>query len=268
MTDPLTAKWLPRELRRETAAIADKSFQPIGRGKGARAKLVQEWLCLAGHSIAVDGDFGPATEQAVRDFRAAKGLNARSVAAAGQVDARTFQALVQPMTDVLQPIANPPVGLGAAVMAYAERHLAQHPVEVGGQNCGPWVRLYMSGNEGKDWPWCAGFVTFLLRQACDTLGRGMPIKGSFSCDTLAAQAKDKDRFVAESKRAAAGLAPGAIFLSRRTATDWTHTGLVSSFAAQTFKTVEGNTNDEGSREGFEVCARTRGYAKRDFIRID
>jgi hypothetical protein len=32
-----------------------------------------------------------------------------------------------------------------------------------------------------------------------------------------------------------------------------------------FDTIEGNTNDDGNREGFEVCARSRGFAKKDVI---
>lgn len=268
MTNPLTARWLPRELRREITAITAEDFQPIGPGKSDRAKLVQEWLCVADHKVAVDGNFGPATEEAVREFRTVRGLSARGKTASGTVDSRTFEALIQPMMAALEPLENPPSELGAAVVAYAQLHLEQHPVEVGGENRGPWVRLYMNGNDGKDWLWCAGFVTFVLRQACHTLGRAMPIKGSFSCDTLAAQAKEKGCFVAESKRTGAGLEAGTIFLKRRTATDWTHTGIATGFAADTFRTIEGNTNDEGSHEGFEVCARTHGYIKKDFIRLD
>ena len=33
-------------------------------------------------------------------------------------------------------------------------------------------------------------------------------------------------------------------------------------------TIEGNTNDTGSREGVEVCARTRSYAGKDFIIVE
>jgi len=32
-----------------------------------------------------------------------------------------------------------------------------------------------------------------------------------------------------------------------------------------FQTIEGNTNDDGSREGYEGCQRVRGYASKDFI---
>lgn len=36
-----------------------------------------------------------------------------------------------------------------------------------------------------------------------------------------------------------------------------HTGIVESVDGEKIKTIEGNTNDTGSREGFEVCRRTR-----------
>ncbi len=264
MTEDLTRTWLPKEIARELDAIANGSFEPITRGKGRRERLVQEWLCLNGHRIAVDRDYGPATATALDAFRSATGIQTRE----DQVDAETLQALLRPMMAVLTPLKEPQSSLGAAVVAYAKQHLAQHPVEVGGENKGPWVRLYMNGNEGKDWPWCAGFITFVLRQACETLGHTMPIKGSFSCDTLAAQAKKAKRFVRAAERAEGNLGSGAIFLNRRTSSDWTHTGLVADFSEQACSTIEGNTNDEGSREGYEVCARTRGYGKMDFIRID
>jgi hypothetical protein len=63
------------------------------------------------------------------------------------------------------------------------------------------------------------------------------------------------------------ITPGSLFLVQRTATDWEHTGIVVSAEADVFHTIEGNTNDEGSREGYEVCKRIRGYEKKDFIVI-
>ncbi len=61
--------------------------------------------------------------------------------------------------------------------------------------------------------------------------------------------------------------PGMFFLNRRTTTDWTHVGIVLEANDEVFMTIEGNTNDEGSREGYEVCQRIRGYRKKDFIVI-
>ena len=58
-----------------------------------------------------------------------------------------------------------------------------------------------------------------------------------------------------------------IFLVRQSATDWIHTGLAFNRSEEIFSTIEGNTNDEGSANGYEVCRRTRSMAKKDFIVI-
>lgn len=239
----------------------------IARGaKGKKARLIQEWLALNGHGVSIDGDFGPATAAAVAAFQAASGVNG-----SGRVNRATFDALTAPMQQALAPLAAAPTALGAAVVAVARQHLAVHPREVGGQNRGPWVRLYMSGHEGNEWPWCAGFVSFVIRQACAELGTGLPFPKTYSCDVLATQGRDRGLFVRGKDVAAATaqatLPPGTVFLNRRVANDWTHTGFVLDAGRETFTTIEGNTNDEGSREGYEVCARTRGYGARDFVRL-
>lgn len=47
-----------------------------------------------------------------------------------------------------------------------------------------------------------------------------------------------------------------------------HTGFVERIEGDTLHTIEGNTNDTGSREGYEVCRRTRKINKmKGFIRI-
>lgn len=235
-----------------------KLTTPLQKGsKKGQVKLIQEWLSLHGERVATDGDYGPATEEAVKEFQAKEKLEVNGV-----VDEATFVHLVAPMTAALAPISADGRSLGDMIVAYARQHLAQHPREVGGQNRGPWVRLYMDGNEGQPWAWCAGFVCFCLKQACNTLKIDLPITPSFSCDSLAASAKVKEIFVG---RKDAG--PGSFFLYRRTPTDWTHTGIVVIANSETIKTIEGNTNDSGSREGYEVCARTRGYGKMDFIKF-
>lgn len=40
-----------------------------------------------------------------------------------------------------------------------------------------------------------------------------------------------------------------------------HTGIVEKSDAEFIYTIEGNTNDEGSREGYEVCRRKRAKSK-------
>jgi hypothetical protein len=223
-----------------------------------QVKLIQEWLCLHKETIKIDGDFGPATERAVKDFQ-----NNNRIAVTGIVDSDTFAKLIEPMTEALREIIpDPNASLGDLVIAYANQHLLQRPREIGGQNSGPWVRLYMNGNQGSQWAWCAGFVCFCIKQACKTLNQPLPIKPSFSCDLLATSAKNNNRFVDFN-----AVTRGSLFLVRRTDEDWTHTGIVIDIDTHSCKTIEGNTNDDGSRDGYEVCMRTRTCTNLDFIRI-
>ena len=232
--------------------------------KGMKAKkirLIQEWLCLHGHNLVIDGDFGPATDRAVKDFQTKKHVRANGI-----VDKKTFQHMIMPMTNALEPLTGDGKPLGKMVVSYAQKHLKWHPREVGGQNKGPWVRLYMKGYEGPAWPWCAGFACFILGQACKCTNSTHPVKSSFSCDYLAVDARNRGVFLKESQVAdKTQITPGSLFLVRKTATDWIHTGIVEKAEDDFMYTIEGNTNDEGSREGYEVCKRIRGYKNMDFI---
>jgi hypothetical protein len=245
----------------------------IARGaRGSRVERVQEWLAYHSCRTSIDGGFGPATEACVLDFQKKKSLKLT-----GKVDEATWLALVGPMREALaEPVGVASMKPASAVKKVAQQHLKQHPIELGGDNCGPWVRLYCKGNDGRAWAWCAGFVSLVMAQAYFYMGKDKPIEGSVSCDILATQGKAAERFVHESE-VAKGKWPWAdfggcgVFLRRRTDTDWTHTGFALGGSGDTgkwvFDTIEGNTNDEGSREGFEACKRKRSLAGYDFIHI-
>ena len=57
---------------------------------------------------------------------------------------------------------------------------------------------------------------------------------------------------------------GAIFFVRKP-DQWIHTGIVSEAFMDYFITIEGNTNNDGNPEGYEVCQRNRGYEDKNFI---
>ncbi len=235
----------------------------LGRGsRGAGVRRAQEWLTLHGHALVVDGVLGPASRRAVADFQYEWGLDP-----SGLVDEETWQALVSPLTDVLRQRLTSCAPLGDAVVEYANAHLAVHPREVGGHNRGPWVRLYMRGWDGPGALWCAAFARFVLVQAVESVGAELPVAGSSSCDQLAAQGQDAGLFLAEDDVTPDHLSPGTLFLVRRAPGDWNHAGIVEEAYADSFSTIEGNTNDEGDREGYEVCARTRDYRNKDFVLI-
>ena len=235
---------------------------PIAKPANSKqVRLVQEWLCLHGHNVVIDNGFGDGSEQAVKDFQQKAGLPQ-----SGQVDQGTMDALVQPMLRAIAPDPSPAGSIPAQAVRIAQRHLAEHPREIAGANSGPWVRLYMGGHEGEAFLWCAGFVSYILGQACRDLQQPRPIVSSQSCDALARDAKEKGIFfpAGSNTRPQAGW----VFVRRKFADDWTHTGLVTSGEQTIFRSIEGNTNDDGSREGIEVCALTHGYElKYDFIKI-
>jgi peptidoglycan hydrolase-like protein with peptidoglycan-binding domain len=216
-------------------------------------RAIQEWLVLNGFKVVVDGDLGPATEFAIKQFQLKIGLPCT-----GAVDDRTLQALSAPLRRAQAKITSGGP-FGDLMVVYARQHLDEHPREVGGENCGPWVRFY--GEEGQ--PWCAGFISTILKQAAATLNFPLPLRPSLSCDELAQDAKKRGILTTSP----VGLAPGALFLNRKSPTDWVHTGIVIAFHDDCMTTIEGNTNDDGAREGYEVCQRIRGYKDKDFIKL-
>lgn len=250
------APWISQELTLSA---------PVRVGdKGDNARKVQEWLCLRDFRVATDGAFGPVSEHALKLFQKSQGL-----ADDGVAGPLTFDSLIMPMRLALAPIAVPGVSLGQMVSLVAKAHLSARPAEVGPDNCGPWVRLYMRGLQGRDYRWCAGFVSFCLAQACELVGRKMPIPGSFGCDELVNQAKRANCFVANAGSQPPDLQVGSLFVQRkrRRPIDYIHVGIVAEVTNRgAYRTIEGNTNDEGSANGHEVCARWRGYnAFRDYV---
>jgi hypothetical protein len=241
---------------------AELAFQgPISAGmSGPMVRSIQEWLTLHKFGLAIDGVFGPATGAAVSAYQ-----QSVSLPATGVVDAATYTSLVSPLANALKALPSAST-LTLDIPRYAQQHLDQHPREVGGQNAGPWVRTYMGGREGPEWPWCAGFACFVLNQA--SAGRQMPLTPSFACDELAKDAMKRGIFVTGGPSFdTSHLTPGALFLVRRPSPQrgWHHTGIVIGVGPGTVTTIEGNTNEAGSREGVEVSRRVRETTGLDFI---
>lgn len=246
--------------------------QPVALGAtGDIVKQIQEWLCWHhsadgfSPSVQIDGHYGDATVESVKLFQRAIAV---PVPETGVVDPETFNRMVAPMRAVLQPIDVTPK-LGDLVVRYARQHCLQHPLEVGGQNRGPWVRLYMAGHEGDGWPWCAGFAGFCLQQAVESAPfKSIGFALSFSCTALAVNAQHAGHFVRGNGKKPS-IAIGSLFLRRKSGSDsaWEHTGIITELNETTCRTTEGNTNSGGSREGYEVCDRIRSYKDLDFISV-
>lgn len=238
------------------------------KSNSAAIRRAQEWLNLQDCVTPIDGGYGDSTKEQVRRFQEKNGRPQT-----GEIDAETWALLTEPMRRALAPLQLPAgASLEDAVIAAARQHIAQKPTEIGGNNRGPWVRLYMKGDEGEAQKWCAGFVSLMVAQACRDLGIKLPFKRQVGVDALVADAKASGRFIGEKDvkdpvLRRSRVTPGMLFVVRASPTDWTHTGIVLQLKDTTFDSLEGNTGGDGGTDGPNARIGNRSYAGKDFIRL-
>ncbi|WP_243348828.1 peptidoglycan-binding protein [Parabacteroides sp. FAFU027] len=248
-------KYYQKELKMAVPSLSVQS-------KGSDVKKVQEWLNLWRSYdqrwniiVDIDGIFGHQTETVVKEFQKLQGLPVTGV-----VDVATFNKLVQFLSNAFQPISGS--NLRTLIIEYAEQHLRNKPLELK-NNHGPWVRAYVDGNEGSDWPWCMGFAQTIIDQACSVLNQSFTqiMPHAYGCDSVGQHGLEKNKLLRnkEIRKNPSLIEPGDLFLIVKTPHDWTHTGIVISVVDDWIHTIEGNTNDEGAREGYEVCKRMRNF---------
>ncbi|MBD8082295.1 peptidoglycan-binding domain-containing protein [Chryseobacterium caseinilyticum] len=237
--------------------------------KKADVEKIQSWLCLQerqhrgiGTMTGIDGDYGTATEVAVKNYQKFLGLPADGI-----VTASLFTKLTSNLKNSFEGAAIK-ANLRDTISEVAHNHLKGFPFELvikQQTNCGPWVRSYMGGNEGSDWLWCMGFVQAVLDQATSLHGRNftemMPI--SYSCDTVGTHGIQKNVLIRNERiRINPALAKkGDVLLVRKSQNDWIHTAIIVDVVGDTFITIEGNTNNDGSSNGDGVYKRVRNFRK-------
>ena len=200
--------------------------------RGQHSGCVTELQSLLNHhgaELAVDGDFGPLTETAVRAFQAEKGL-----AVDGIVGPQTKSALY----GVVTPPPSPPPGGGAANMlnvAAAEVGVIEGSARANSYGASVGISLSTSS-----YAWCAVFVSWVAQQTGATSYRSSRVVG----------------WVTQARNGTYGLsvttspAPGDIV-----AFDWNgganfndgneHIGILRTISGSSFYTVEGNTSEPG-----------------------
>ena len=248
---------------------------------------LQEWLVVRGISVGensdapagtaaavgIDGDFGPATEAGCATFAVAAQLPGSTVNDA------FWQALTSGMRTAFTFKPAPGMATGDAVVATARQHLAQRPIEArrlignqlfGRDNSGPWVRAYCLGISDQ---WCQGAASQWVKQAFGALAKPLP----FPLDGPGVAPLFVPSIVESARRAgklvpansATPVPPGSFFFVRNPAAggpSHIHVGVTISPIRPDgrFDTIEGNTNTDGSSNGWEVCQRLRSRTTCDF----
>jgi hypothetical protein len=159
------------------------------------------------------------------------------------------------------------------LIRYANHEVGVH--ETGGNNCGPRIREYQAKTSEPPgaWPWCAAFICFVFwetlqcPEVIEELGLSADQTEHWRPKTALAYgfedwAKEKHILVLPETAIAK---PGDIVTY-----DFSHVGLVvdNQQPGVSIRTIEGNTNKAGSREGDGVYNKFRDqHLVRRFIRV-
>lgn len=123
-----------------------------------------------------------------------------------------------------------------------------------GYNDGPEVRAWLKRvNRREGAPWCAAFAWCMLDDACAALGVRNPIEPVAGVHLFRQLGKEHRAWTVE---------PGAgyVFFIDHGIKDGRklgHCGIVVDVGPKSLVTIEGNTNEAGSREGNAVAVKTR-----------
>ena len=211
--------------------------------------------------LEVDGQFGADTFNALELFQARHtDLLGQPLVVDGEVGSGTWGALFgraaihtsppEPTNKLLRKVLE---------VAAGEIGVREDPP---GSNHGKKVEQYQASvgvDPGE--PWCAAFVYWCFATAASDLGVANPMKEK-KCRTggvvelwdranaNGAKIVTHDAAFADPSR----VLPGMVFVITMSGGHG-HTGLVSKVIGNTLETIEGNTNDGGSREGIGVFRR-------------
>jgi hypothetical protein len=223
-------------------------------------RTLQAALAQAGYGPFRDGAFDAAMTAAVRRFQAQHvDASGRALVIDGEVGSFTWAALFP------QPLPTPasaPSTLMLQTLAIAGSQVGQMeapPLS----NRGPQVDAYLravgidpehSSSDGRNW--CMAFVYWSFQTASRSLGDANPLPKSAGCLdhwNRAARVAGARRIPrAEAYADAALIKPGLVFILDLGAGHG-HTGIVErAMEGGRLVTIEGNTNNDGSRTGVGV----------------
>jgi hypothetical protein len=206
--------------------------------------------------VAVTGTFDVATARAVKTFQARfPDAMGQPLVVDGKVGPITWEVLFG-VTPAAAP-ATPSLATAALVVAATEVDTMEAPA---GSNRGPKVDQYVSSvgldPAGRN-PWCAAFVYWCFSRAAADNGVGNPVIKTGSVLThwrRAGEAGVHRIAAADAMGTPALVQPGFVFIM-----DYGggvgHTGFVEQVTGGRLITIEGNTNNDGSREGVGVFRR-------------
>ncbi|MBP1746626.1 MAG: putative peptidoglycan-binding protein [Deltaproteobacteria bacterium] len=241
--------------------------------QGAEVSELQGLLVQRGYPVVTDGVFGNQTYKAVRAFQSQNlDQHGQPLKVDGEVGPLTWWSLTHPKPVIVTPSAidyakMPPFAtggsrLGKAALGVAIGELRAGAGEVGGNNCGPWVKKYLvPAGLGEGESWCASFVSWSYLQACEGDKRNMPFPYSPGARDL--MSKLKKRGWTNEPQGGYEPRPGdLVFWWREKLSGWLgHVGLVHQLKDGMLYTIEGNRSPrvQGFSYIFSRMEKLLGY---------
>jgi hypothetical protein len=147
-------------------------------------------------------------------------------------------------------------------IAYSEMKEGGNKKETEGSNSGPQVRKYLA-SVGITWPdqWCAAFVYYCINKVCINQNLKNLLRPTGYCPYIAEWGKNNKIYSSDPEK-------GDIFLLMDNINPpWKHTGFVTQvMSATVVKTIEGNTNNDGSANGDGIYERSRSTGSLAFVK--
>jgi hypothetical protein len=222
-------------------------------------KAVQTQLNLRGCGpIDVDGVFGNQTIGAVKLFQTRHAdAHGASLIADGKIGPITWQILfgndsVPVITDDTSPLLRTALGV-----AISQIGVVEHPPY---SNRGTEIDMYLK-NVGLDpvgnhYSWCMAFVYWCFTKTADQLGIPNPMVKTAGCVDQWNRTKCKKIGRNDAIENPSLIKPGHVFIIRHKDNSG-HTGIVESVNGGFLTTIEGNTNLDGSSNGYGVFRLSR-----------
>lgn len=185
----------------------------------------------------------------------------------GAIGPTTWRALFGQGADDAETVADPFLG---AALAAARSQIGVRET-IGQPNRGPEVDSYIrccgldpeKADPGQGYAWCAAFVYWCFEQAAKKTGRENPVPKTAGVMSLWQKARSHRIGDLSAEFNPKPLRPGSLFVMSF-GKGLGHVGFVERHVGRRLFTIEGNSNNDGSREGlgvFRLARRTVGDAK-------
>lgn len=223
-------------------------------------RLIQHRLNQVGCGPLVeDGDFGLKTWRAVKLFQARfTDLAGQPLVVDGKIGPATWGTLFgAPAVAVESPEPGPLLSEVLAVAASQVGVMEEPPGSNRGSQVDAYLRAAGLDPGGGSYAWCCAFVYWCFGEACRRLGRPNPAvrtAGVLNHWRGAGERGIPRLPKAEALADPSRIRPGSLFVYS-TGGGYGHIGIVEAVQGARLVTVEGNTNDGGSREGIGVFRR-------------